>query len=226
MSLKNDIHLLTIRGALKPRTREEARNVHNLTAGNPAGVAAARALGDLSHNVYVNLFESAPGTAGELLILDLWNNLEGFQKFFSDHQVQEGGGMIFASRDPVLWTKAHDIASFALPTPAGKHQRFVGLVRGMVKSREAAKAAFDQMTNASINAARMAGAISHEVYFRAPSPGHEASLEVLGVDVWMDAAGMAAYYQDPDHLAPLRTLFTAAPVTSTWQQPEGSWVEW
>jgi hypothetical protein len=47
------------------------------------------------------------GTAGELLILDLCNNLEGFNQFFAGKQVHDGGDMIFASvesRD--LWVSA------------------------------------------------------------------------------------------------------------------------
>ena len=47
------LYLLAIRGTLSPATLEAARKVHNQTAGNPAGVAAAKSLGDVSHNVYV-----------------------------------------------------------------------------------------------------------------------------------------------------------------------------
>ena len=45
--------LFTNNGKLLPTSEEEARQIHNATAGNPAGVAAAQALGDLSHLVYV-----------------------------------------------------------------------------------------------------------------------------------------------------------------------------
>ena len=47
------LYLLTIRGTLSPDTLEAARKVHNQTAGNPDGVAAAKSLGDVSHMVYV-----------------------------------------------------------------------------------------------------------------------------------------------------------------------------
>lgn len=226
MSLNDDIFLLAIRGALKAKTLEDARNTHNMTAGNPDGVAAARALGDLSHNVFVTLGDTK-GTASELLILDLWNNLDGFHKFFSGKEVQEGGAMIFASgevRD--LWSRANDFRSFVLLTPAGKDDRCVGLIRGTVRSREAAKAAFDQMTKSTINAARMEGQISHDVYFRMPSPGQPPSLDLLGVDVWMDAEGMGRFYSDPKHTTPLRDVFVGAPTTSIWKRPAGQWVEW
>jgi hypothetical protein len=44
--------LLTVRGKARAATTEEARTLHNSTAGNPAGVEAARSLGDLSHQVF------------------------------------------------------------------------------------------------------------------------------------------------------------------------------
>lgn len=225
MSMNDGVFLLAIQGTLKAKTEEEARNVHNLTAGNPEGVAAARSLGDLSHNVYVSL-DSAPGSAGDLLILDLWNNLEGFGRFFADKHVQDGGAMIFASVESrELWLPAHDFYGFALPIPPNKPERFIGLLRGTVRSRDAAKAAFAEFAT-TVNAARMAGQISHEVFFRASEPGQPPSLELLGVDVWMDAAGMGRFYSEPKHMAPLGNIFSAAPKTSTWKRPAGSWVEW
>jgi hypothetical protein len=225
MGMNDGIYLLAIRGTLKAKTQEEARNTHNMTAGNPEGVAAARSLGDLSHNVFVTLGDTKG--AGELLILDLWNNLEGFGKFFSDKKVQEGAGMIFQSienRD--LWARADDFRSFAVPTPAHKGDRFVGLVRGTVRSREGAKAAFDQIAKETLNAARKEGQISHEIFFRMADPGQPASLDLLGVDVWMDAEGMGRFYSDPKHLAPLKDVFSGAPAMSTWKQPAGNWIEW
>ena len=226
MSMNDDIFLLAIRGTLKPKTLEDARSTHNMTAGNPDGVAAARALGDLSHNVFVTLGDTK-GTAGELLILDLWNNLEGFNKFFSDKQVQEGGAMIFAEvEDRELWSLAQDFRSFVLPTPGGKSDRCVGLIRGTVRSRDAAKAVFDQIVKDTINAARMEGQVSHEIFFRITPPGRPATLDLLGVDVWMDAEGMGRFYSNPQHMAPLRDVFTRPPAASTWKRPSGQWIEW
>ena len=43
------LYLLTIRGTLSPSTLEEARKVHNMTAGNPDGVAAASGDYQLAH---------------------------------------------------------------------------------------------------------------------------------------------------------------------------------
>jgi len=218
MGTHNDgILLLAIRGALKQSVLDDARKIHNETAGNPQGVAAARALGDLSHNVYVPLAD-APDVATELLILDRWTSFDGLQKFFSDPQVQAGGGLIFKSRDPVVFAKA-DIQSFSLPVPKGRNDRFVGTIRGTVKSREAATAVLDAMAKQSINAARMKGQISHEVFFKPDS------LELIGVDLWMDADGMTSFYSEGKATA-LYEQFAAPPVTGLWKQPAGQWVEW
>ncbi len=226
MTKKDDIFLLTIRGALKPETWEDSRTTHNMTAGNPEGVAAARALGDLSHNVYVPL-DDIDGDASEFLIMDLWNSHEGFHKFFSDPQVQGGGAMIFdgaPQRD--LWSKAGDLFTYNLPVPAGREPCCVGLVRGTARSREDAQAGFNRMASSTINAARMEGIVSHEVFFALPQPGQPPSLEILGVDVWMDAGGMGRFYSDPEHLAPLRSVFSEPPSTSVWTRPAGDWVVW
>ncbi len=63
------VYLLSIRGILALKTLEAARAVHNETAGAPANVAAARALGDLSHMVYVPM-EHEGHHGNEFLILD------------------------------------------------------------------------------------------------------------------------------------------------------------
>jgi hypothetical protein len=222
--MSRDIILLAIRGSLSPRTIEEARVIHNETAGNPQGVAAARSLGDLSHNVFVPLEDTA-GKATELLILDLWNNPEGLQTFFSDPQVQAGGSRIFTSRDPVVWTPAADCISFMLPTPAARTERYVGLLRATVKSRQVAAEGFNVLAS-RVNETRKLGQISHGVFYRMMPPGHPESLELFAIDTWMEPAGMMATYQSAEHMKPLEGIFAGPPVTSVWRQAPGAWVEW
>lgn len=224
MSHNADLFLLAIRGTLQPSVLDDARKIHNETAGNPQGVAAARALGDLSHNVYVPIAD-APGAASELLILDTWTSVEGIGRFFSDAHVQAGGGLIFKTRDPVVW-QADRAYSFTLPAPKARTQRYVGVIRGTVKSREAAHAVFDAAGRASLQPARMLGQVSHHVYFRASGPGEPPSTELLGVDVWHDADGMAKFYGNGEATAALYDVFASKPATSVWKQPAGEWVEW
>lgn len=223
MSINHDTVLLAIRGTLTTSRLDEARAIHNQTAGNPQGVATARSLGDLSHNVYVPLSDAAD-VASELLILDLWNDTGGLQKFFSDPHVQAGGSMMFAARDPVVFA-ATDHEDFVLPVPRCKTQRFIGMIRGKVKSRGLAKEAFDGLLRKTKNAARMLGQISHQTFYRATQPGEPASDELLGIDVWHDAEGMMKHYAETSKMG-LYDVFVGQPATALWKQPGGEWVEW
>ena len=128
MSQDLSLFLLSIRGTLAPSTLEAARKVHNQTAGNPAGVATAQSLGDVSHNVYVPVQHdghSKTKGAGEFLIMDLWTSMEGLNTFFADKQVQEGGTMIFTERDPVVWASAQGFARYQIPAPFGPDPRYL-----------------------------------------------------------------------------------------------------
>lgn len=222
MTNNKDIFLLAIHGTLKPSLVEDARTLHNNTAGHPEGVAAARALGDLSHNVFVPL-EDAPTAASELLILDTWNSLEGLNRFFSDPKVHEGGAMMFKSREPAVFTAA-DTYSFSLPSPHTRPDRFVGMIRGTVRSREQALATFDRATRSNVNKSRLHGHVSHHMFWRIAQPGEPDTLDLLGIDIWHDAEGMGAWYAEGPK--DIYEVFTGEPTASVWKQPAGSWVEW
>jgi quinol monooxygenase YgiN len=197
--------------------------VHNSTAGVPANVAAARQLSDLSHMVYVPF--GGGGKPGDFLILDQWNNLEGLNTFFADPHVQEGGGMIFASRDPVVWTPA-DLVSYNFPAPYGKNDRIVATVRAKVKSLAEASQIHNALVQKLVNKARIAGNMSHAGYFRMAAPGDPAGLEFFAVDTWYDAAGMGKHYQDPEVMDGFGGLFASPPELGVWAHPAGEWVEW
>lgn len=217
--------LLTIQGTLSPKTLAEASAIHNQTAGNPDGVAAARSLGDLSHMVYLPI-EQSTTAAGDVLFMDLWNNIEGLNTFFANPDVQKGGDLIFSKRDPVVWVPAEGFYTYHLPAPYGKNDRYVAMVRGIVNSREEAMAINNQIVAGGINSARMAGDLTHDAYFRLVAPGEPESLEFLAIDVWMDGAGMATFYQNPDFQNGVMKLFSAPPTISTWVQTTGDWFEW
>src|SRR5919106_2003626 len=154
------LYLLTIRGTLSPDTLEAARKVHNMTAGDPTGVAAAKSLGDVSHMVYVPMQHDGHAKtkgAGEFLIMDLWYSIEGLNTFFADKQVQEGGAMIFSERDPVVWAPADGFVSFHIPAPFGKDERIVAVLRGAVKSKEEAKELHNTAMTKTISKARQLG---------------------------------------------------------------------
>jgi len=223
------LYLLTIRGTLAPDTLEAARKVHNQTAGNPDGVAAAKSLGDVSHMVYVPMpHEGHAKTkgAGEFLIMDLWYNMEGLNTFFADKNVQEGGAMIFSERDPVVWAPAEGFTSFHIPAPFGENDRIVAVVRGTVKSVAEAKKLHNTAMTKTISKARKSGMLSHEAYFRMAAPNSPEALEYFAVDVWMSGEGMGDYYGDEEFLESFNHFFTAEATDSVWVHPKGDWIEW
>ncbi len=131
--------LFTNHGMARPPTAEEARQTHNATAGDPAGVAAAQALGDLSHLVFVPVGD----WTGELMFIDQWTSAEGLQQFFADPQVQAGGAAIFTSFDPVVWRPADGFHAYHIAAPLGQRDRVVAMLRGSVTSLDAARAAMN-----------------------------------------------------------------------------------
>ena len=223
------LYLLTIRGTLAADTLEAARKIHNQTAGDPAGVAAAQSLGDVSHMVYIPMphdgHAQAKG-AGEFLIMDLWTSIDGLNTFFSDKQVQEGGALIFSQRDPVVWAPAEGFVSFHIPAPFGKNDRIIAIVRGTVNSKEEAQRLHNTAITKTIGKARKLGMLSHEAYFRMAAPNSPEALELLVVDVWMNGEGMGDFYGDEDFLAGFNHLFTAEAADSVWVHPAGDWIEW
>ncbi len=217
--------LLTVRGPLTAKNLEDGRIAHNQVAGSDQGVAMARSFGDLSHAVFVPV-EPASSGAGELLIIDYWNSVEGLQAFFSNPQVQQGEPMLFRDKEAVVWAGTPGLPRFSLPAPTGKNERYLGIARGMTASREGAEKILTESVRKAVNTGRAKGLLSREWFFRASPPGEKPSLEVIGVDVWFDADGMQAAYADPAEMASLAGLFTGAPATSVWRKPAGAWVEW
>jgi hypothetical protein len=217
--------LFTVRGELAANDIEGGRTAHNMAAGSDQGVAAARSFSDLAHAVYVPV-EPAKIGAGELLIIDYWNNPEGIERFFSDPQVQKGGAMLFREREAVVWQSSSGLPRFNLPAPAGRNERTVGLARGTVKSREAAEAILGEALRAGVNQSRAKGLMTREWYFRLTGPGEKPSLEAIGLDVWFDAEGMREVYANPAEMKHFDGLFSGRPELSVWQKPKGHWVEW
>ncbi|HEX6477122.1 MAG TPA: hypothetical protein VF005_07580 [Acidimicrobiales bacterium] len=215
--------LLTVRGTAVPASLDETRTVHNATAGAPPSVAGARALGDLSHNVYTGRGEEL---AGELLFIDFWNSLSGLGQFFANPQVEQGAAQLFSSREGVVWAGAPNFGDVHLAVPSGRPAAGVGILRTEVTSMEKAAVAFRAYAASTINEARTHGIVSHSVWTRVPDPGHEPAPEVIAIDVWMDGDEMGRYYDlgvGFEHLGP---VFAGRPDTSTWLSAAGDWTEW
>jgi hypothetical protein len=225
----SDSHVfLTVRGNLNPKTLEAARVLHNETAGSAPGIAAARALGDLSHKVYAPSLQSKQSGAkeGELLFIDMWVDPKGIFEFFSNAHVQEQGGRLFGNREPAVWMQARGAFAWSLPAPAGKNDRFVGMIRGPIGSPEKA---IEIMRGADVKAqrdARRRGLLSHDVLIKINPPGDNSPLELLGIDLWYDFKGMTEHYGDETHMAALGGVFSGQPQASVWEQAPGAWSEW
>ncbi|HEX6519764.1 MAG TPA: hypothetical protein VF070_07060 [Streptosporangiaceae bacterium] len=215
-------YLLTVHGKVSAPTAADARQLHNATAGAPQGVAAARSLGDLSHNVYTSFGEPT----GEILFIDYWNSLTGFGQFFSDPQVQAGAGQLFTEREAVIWAPASGFGDFHLAIPSGSTLGGVGLLRAGITSLETAAPGFSAYASATINTARRYGLAAHSTWSRVTNPGDTVPPEVLSIDIWTDAQQMAEYYElglGFEHLGP---VFAGQPQTSQWQPAPGAWTEW
>lgn len=214
-------YLLTVLGTPNTPSPAAAKDLHNQTAGNAGGVAAAKSLGDLSHNVYLPLGKDDK----RILFMDTWNSPTGLGQFFSDEQVQHGAEALFADREAVLWMPAAGFGSYSLPVPSGRTVGAVGIMRAPVASYEAAEAAFLADSSEKANASRQLGMVAHQLFVPIPMGGPTPATEVLGVDYWLDATQMDEWYAGAtyDHLGP---VFTGAPATSTWKPSGTGWVEW
>ena len=126
----------------------------------------------------------------------------------------------------MVWAPANGFYTYNFPAPHDKPERIVAIVRGMVQSQEAARATHNAIVSGQVNKARMAGSMSHEVYFRLAAPDAPERLELFAVDVWTSVEGIGQYYQDPEFVRGFHVLFPAPPSTSTWVHPAGDWVEW
>ena len=219
-------YLLTNRGTPADKTLEAARKTHNQAFA--ASEALARSLGDLSHTVYVPAHHAGT-TTNEILILDVWNSVDGLNRFLAhlrtEGQAKGQASPLFSQRDAVIWSSAEGFHNYHFQAPYGKNDRILALVRGAVPSRAEAQAIHNDFMEKNVSKARAAGTLSHEAYFAFTPPGKAESLELLALDVWMDASGMAAYYQDAEEQGGFQRLFAEAPSVSTWISPAGEWAE-
>ena len=216
-------YLLTVRGKTAPSVLDDARTTHNATAGAPQSAAGARSLGDLSHNVFAPIGKD---NDGQLLFIDFWNSLTGLGTFFSNPQVQAAAAELFSSREGIVWSRLDGFGGFSLPVPTGRSTGAVGLLQVAVTSIEQAASAFTAYASATINTARSYGMVSHSNWLRVPNPGEAPTLEVIGVDFWMDADRMNEYYDLSLGFEHFGAAFAGAPDTSVWRSAPGDWVEW
>ena len=217
--------LFTVRGEMAP---PDVEGVGRFTTSPPAPTRPSprRARSAISATPSMSRSSRRSGGAGELLIIDYWNSPQGMQSFFAAMPQPTKETNIFKEREAVLWQGTPGLPRVSLPAPFGRNDRWVGIARGPVVSREAAEKTLTEGTRKAINTARAKGLMSREWYFRVSLPGEKPSLEAIGVDVWFDADGMQEVYSDTAEMAALGGVFTGRPETSAWRKPPGVWVEW
>lgn len=212
--------LLTVRGTVAPATLDDARDLHNMSAGSDQAIAGARALGDLSHNVYLR--RGVEGSR-EVLFVDTWTSAEGIGTFFSDPMVQQSAGALFSDRHAVVWAPAEGAGDVVLPAPGDRPVAAIGVLRAPAVSAEAVTKAFAANAARIIGAARVHGQVSRQTFLRLGAPGEP--IEVISIDSWFDVAGMDAFYEDMSNYAEFADAFAGPPDTNTWQ-PAAGWREW
>jgi hypothetical protein len=191
----------------RPPTAEATRQTHNATVGDPAGVAAAQALGDLSHLIYAPVGD----WTGELMFIDQWMSADSLQQFFVDTHVQGAGATLFTSYDPVVWLPADGFHSYHIAAPLGQNDRIVAMLRGAVTSLDAARIAMNGTWQQRVLAAHRQGLQSHEMFVRLAAPGAPEALEILGVDTWSSPDGLGSVYDDPTFRQPSMACSRARP---------------
>jgi len=68
-----------------------------------------------------------------------------------------------------------------------------------------------------VNKAHKAGILSREANFRPAPPNTPVALEFVAVD---------AFYDMPEFMQSLDSLFAGEPNFSVWPHPAGDWVKW
>jgi hypothetical protein len=229
-------------------TLDDARAMHNafVDEGSQPGREIARALGDLSHNVYTPAGGVDPALRaqqGELLFVDYWAAASGMEMFFSNPVALGAADQLFSSREDAEWAFAPNSFGFSVPARHGAPPRFVAITRGAIRSADDAVPAMGKLFSAGLPAARRRGQISHALFIRdadiasrrpaantrrahgntlAPSG---APTEVLALDWWSTVDGLAEHYRDATVMSGLPDALIGPPETTAWQQ-EAGFSEW
>ena len=92
-------YVVTVRGQLKG-SKDEAQAVHDATIAKVA--PQGRGLGSTAHQTFLN-----PENEKEFLAVDIWNNMEGIQKLYSDPNLAVEFGKLFEGEpEVVVWANS------------------------------------------------------------------------------------------------------------------------
>src|ERR1700758_2123390 len=134
-------------------TINETRGMHNafVDDGTQPGREIARALGDLSHNVYTpasGVDLALRAEPGELLFVDYWAAASGMEMFFSNPVALGAADQLFSSREESEWAVAPNGFGFSVPARHGAPPRFVAITRAAIRSTDEAVPAMGKLISA------------------------------------------------------------------------------
>ncbi len=93
-------YITVVRGKLSASSLEEAQKMHDGTVEKLS--AMTRPMGAIGHQAFLN-----PQDPMEFLAIDMWNNLEGLQKFMGDPDVAAAFGRLFEGMPDIsIWSES------------------------------------------------------------------------------------------------------------------------
>jgi hypothetical protein len=227
---------------------DKTRKMHNefVDGGPQPGREIARALGDLSHNVYTPAqgVDGAPAaSSNELLFVDYWADPQAMETFFAHPAALDASDGLFTSREEAEWACAPDGFSFYVPAPHSAPPRYLGVIRASVQSADAASASIGSLVAEGLGTARRRGQLSHTLFIRnadtvAQRPAantrreHQETLpqlggpvEVLALQWWSTLDGLVEHYRDEAAVGEFQHALNGPADVAAWQQAP-SFSEW
>ena len=215
-------YLLTVRGKVAAPSVADVRELHNATAGAPQGVAAARSLGDLSHNVYSAVNDGSD----TILFIDHWNSLSGLGRVL--RRPAGPGGRRAAVRRARRGRVGPDErvrqpSSRAAVGPVGRRRRRPAR-RGQLARCGRGRVHRLRRGDDQHRAALRARVAQHVVADRRPGGDRGAGdPRRRPVDRRRADECVLELRLGYEHLGP---VFAGEPQTSVWQSAKGEWIEW
>lgn len=211
--------LALVKGALFTADLAAAQVQHDMLASG--GEAAAKAAGDVAHDVYLGT-DLLGTTPDELVAIDRWTSDANMDAFYSDPGFQAAFGALFTA-PPAFGTflRADFHQWGSLDAADASDPRFVVVVRGrLADAPSIVKAQHDAVAQGGEAQAKAAGDVAHVVYL-----GRDDEREVAIFDVWSADTNLAATYGDPTFQAAVGALFEApGPVIGVYASTD--WHQW
>lgn len=210
-----------IRGQLAAADLATSKGSHD--ALSKGGEAAAKAAGDIGHDALLGT-KMLGTTENEFLAIDLWNDVNGMQKFYADPNFAKAFAALFKAPppQPELFVHQPTWHNWGDMTSGDSHSPYYFVIaRGRLKATDpkVAQTAHDQVAAAGETAVKAAGDVAHVVYTGLTDPR-----EFLAVDIWKDATNLVKTYSDPNFVKGFASLFEGQPTVQVYKSTD--WYQW